>query len=43
MFLSTSRVYPIAPLRALPLERSGERLVVPPGASGPGWSERGIS
>ncbi|MBI4966840.1 MAG: NAD-dependent epimerase/dehydratase family protein [Rhodospirillales bacterium] len=42
VFLSTSRVYPIAALRALPLERRGDRLVVPPGAQGPGWSERGI-
>jgi len=43
VFLSTSRVYPIAGLRGLPLERSGERLILPPGARGPGWSEAGIS
>lgn len=43
MFLSTSRVYPIAPLRALPLEREGARLVVAEGAAGPGWSASGIS
>jgi CDP-paratose 2-epimerase len=43
IFLSTSRVYSIAALRALPLERRGDRLALPPGAAGPGWSERGIS
>ena len=43
VFLSTSRVYPIAPLRALPLERDGDRLVIPPGAEGEGWSARGIA
>lgn len=43
IFLSTSRVHPIAALRALPLEPSGDRLVIAPGASGPGWSEHGIS
>lgn len=42
VFLSTSRVYPIAGLRAIPLEEKGDRLVVPPGAAGPGWSEAGI-
>jgi len=43
VFLSTSRVYPIAGLRALPLERLGNRLDIPDGASGPGWSSKGIS
>lgn len=43
VFLSTSRVHPIAALRALPLERSGDRLVIAPGQSGPGWSEHGLS
>ena len=43
VFISTSRVYPIARLRDIPLERSGDRLAVVAGASGPGWSERGIS
>lgn len=43
VFLSTSRVHPIATLRALPLEESGDRLVLTPGASGPGWSEHGIT
>ena len=38
IFLSTSRVYPIAGLRALPLERRGDRLDMPDDASGPGWS-----
>ena len=33
IFLSTSRVYPIAGLRALPLERRGQRLDIPAGAS----------
>jgi len=43
VFLSTSRVYPIHALRALPLERRGGRLMLPAGASGPGWSEAGIA
>jgi CDP-paratose 2-epimerase len=43
IFLSTSRVYPIERLRALPLERSGQRLDIAAGASGPGWSARGIA
>jgi CDP-paratose 2-epimerase len=42
VFLSTSRVYPIAPLRALPLKIAGERLCLPEDASGPGWSCHGI-
>ncbi|GEO81744.1 NAD-dependent epimerase/dehydratase family protein [Pararhodospirillum oryzae] len=43
VFLSTSRVYPIAALRALPLEPAGLRLRVRAGAGGPGWSENGIT
>jgi CDP-paratose 2-epimerase len=43
IFLSTSRVYPITRLRALPLAREHERLDIPAGASGPGWSSQGIS
>ncbi len=43
VFLSTSRVYPIAALRALPLEPRGARLAIAEGASGPGWSAEGIS
>jgi CDP-paratose 2-epimerase len=43
LFLSTSRVYPIAPLRALPLARQGDRLALPPEAAGPGWSGEGIA
>jgi CDP-paratose 2-epimerase len=43
VFLSTSRVHPIAALRALPLEESGDRLVLAPGTSGAGWSEQGIT
>ncbi|MFE8596215.1 NAD-dependent epimerase/dehydratase family protein [Archangium violaceum] len=42
VFLSTSRVYPIASLRALPLVPEGDRLVITEGASGPGWSRAGI-
>ncbi|EWY40340.1 3-beta hydroxysteroid dehydrogenase [Skermanella stibiiresistens SB22] len=43
IFLSTSRVYPIAGLRGLPLENTGSRLVVAEGKAGPGWSEDGIT
>lgn len=43
IFLSTSRVYPIEALRALPLETRGDRLTIPEDRSGPGWSVRGIS
>jgi CDP-paratose 2-epimerase len=43
IFLSTSRVYPIEPLRALPLERRGSRLDLPEQSSGRGWSFAGIS
>jgi CDP-paratose 2-epimerase len=43
IFLSTSRVYPIRKLRELPLERRGDRLDIPEGACGPGWSHAGIA
>ncbi len=43
VFLSTSRVYPIDPLRALPLELVGGRLEISPGAAGLGWSAAGIA
>lgn len=43
IFLSTSRVYPIAGLRALPLEERRDRLAVAAGHSGVGWSEAGIA
>jgi CDP-paratose 2-epimerase len=43
VFISTSRVYPIEPLRAIPLQRRGDRLAVAAGANGLGWSGRGIS
>jgi CDP-paratose 2-epimerase len=43
VFLSSSRVYPIADLRELPLEVSGDRLALKSGAAGRGWSEKGIS
>jgi CDP-paratose 2-epimerase len=42
-FLSTSRVYPIQPLRDLPLREAPSRFVIPHGAAGPGWSEAGIA
>jgi CDP-paratose 2-epimerase len=41
VFLSSSRVYPIAALRALPLQQQGGRLVPAPGDR-PGWSASGI-
>jgi CDP-paratose 2-epimerase len=43
VFLSTSRVYPIERLRALPLERRGGRFEISDSASGPGWSAKGIT
>jgi CDP-paratose 2-epimerase len=43
MFISSSRVYPIAGLRALPLQAAGERVRIEPGAAGAGWSAAGIS
>lgn len=43
LFLSTSRVYPIVPLRSLPLEEGPSRLFVPDTAGGTGWSAGGIS
>lgn len=43
VFLSTSRVYPIEALRALPLVRHGDRLVIDGGTSGVGWSANGIA
>jgi CDP-paratose 2-epimerase len=44
LFLSTSRVYPIGPLRDLPFERRGDRLELSPHACGHGWTaEAGIS
>lgn len=43
VFLSTSRVYPIAGLRALPLEPRQQRLAIADGAVGPGWSAQGLT
>lgn len=43
VFLSTSRVYPIASLRDLPLVASETRFVIPEASNGPGWSARGIA
>jgi CDP-paratose 2-epimerase len=43
IFISSSRVYPIARLRALPLETAGERLRPKSGGMGKGWSAAGIS
>ena len=42
VFLSTSRVYPIAALRALPLVETGTRLDLPADARGIGYSHAGI-
>jgi CDP-paratose 2-epimerase len=42
VFLSTSRVYSIPALRGLPLRVEGQRLALPAGEAGAGWSERGI-
>lgn len=43
VFLSTSRVYPIAPLRELPLVPTRTRYMIPASHIGPGWSARGIT
>jgi CDP-paratose 2-epimerase len=43
VFLSTSRVYPIAALRELPLVASETRFVIPEATCGPGWSAHGIA
>jgi CDP-paratose 2-epimerase len=43
VFLSSSRVYPMKSLREIPLEVSGDRFVVPPGARGVGWSDQGVA
>jgi CDP-paratose 2-epimerase len=43
VFLSTSRVYPIAPLRELPLERSATRFVLSEDNAVPGVTAAGIS
>lgn len=43
VFLSTSRVYSIPALVALPLERRGHRFELDAAAHGPGWSARGIT
>jgi CDP-paratose 2-epimerase len=43
IFLSSSRVYPIPGLRALPLERRAQRLDIPRDASGTGWSACGLT
>src|SRR6516165_2621492 len=43
VFLSTSRDYPIAPLRELPLVSTETRFVIPASSTGPGWSARGVN
>ena len=43
LFLSTSRVYSIPALRALPLTEAGKRLTIADEMIGPGWSSLGIS
>lgn len=42
VYLSTSRVYPIAQLRNLPLVFTGARFSIPEGRHGVGWSVHGI-
>ncbi len=43
VFLSSSRIYPIAGLCALPLVNEGDRLVLGQEAAGRGWSRAGIA
>jgi len=43
IFLSTSRVYPIAAMRNLPLDEIGDRFEIRKHESGRGWSAEGIS
>ena len=43
IFLSTSRVYPIAKLQSLPVEIIEKRFSISRSSSGPGWSYSGIS
>jgi len=43
VFLSSSRVYPIAALRSLPFKRAGDRLTLADDDAGDGWSVRGIA
>jgi CDP-paratose 2-epimerase len=43
VFLSSSRVYPIAQLRALPLERTAKRFILRANADVPGVTATGIS
>src|SRR6516225_7882162 len=43
VFLSTSRVYPIAALREMPLVAKETRFVIPGSSTGLGWSARGIA
>jgi CDP-paratose 2-epimerase len=41
--MSTSRVYSIAAMAALPISKSGTRFEIPPTSTGPGWSHAGIT
>ena len=41
--MSTSRVYSIAAMAALPISKSGTRFEIPPAATGHGWSHAGIT
>jgi CDP-paratose 2-epimerase len=43
VYLSTSRVYPVAALRKLPLITTQTRFVLPESSTGPGWSAGGIT
>ena len=43
LFISTSRVYPIAGLEALSLQEEGDRFIIPKGFTSTGVSEKGIA
>ena len=43
IFLSSSRIYPIDPIRALPLEERDTRLDIDSTVFGTGWSRKGIT
>ena len=43
IFLSSSRIYPIDPIRSLPLTSTPTRLEITEGMDGHGWSKEGIT
>jgi len=43
VFFSTSRIYPMQGLQALPLAAGATRLDLPPAAQGTGWSAAGVA